>query len=105
MKVAVIGEYESPGYPSQLDTVRLMFPEETILDLGRHKAKTWDKLLAKKFQDIEDAHVVVNVCANFMDDNKVDVKIDLGEAQRKSRDMKQLTPDGRIVPFTENFKW
>lgn len=105
MKVAVIGEYESPDYSQKVKAVELLYPEDTILDLGRHTSKNWQKLLNLKFQDIENAHIVVNVCVNFTDDNKIDVKIDLGQAENRSKDMYQLTSEGKIVPFGKNFHW
>ena len=53
MKVAVIGDYESPEYKELLQRVKILKPEEEVLDLSRHQKSSWNKMLESRFSDIK----------------------------------------------------
>ncbi len=59
MKIAVIGDYASPGYKDLLLKVKIAFPEEEVMDLSRHDQTVWAKQLNARFTDISAASLVI----------------------------------------------
>ncbi|MEI7503357.1 MAG: hypothetical protein WCJ61_08725, partial [Paludibacter sp.] len=59
MNIAVIGDYESSNYQEFLKKIKIVKPEETILDLSRHPGHNWGKKLQARFEDISASHLVI----------------------------------------------
>lgn len=78
MKVAVIGDYQSPEYKELLQRVKILKPEEEVLDLSRHQKSSWSKMLEARFADINSSYQVI-ISDDW--DSHFDTKRDITHAQ------------------------
>jgi hypothetical protein len=97
MKIAVIGEYESPAYKDLLLRVKIIKPEEEVLDLSRHHNSCWSKMLESRFGDIRNAHLVV-ISVDWH--NHFDAKRDITYAQSLNKEC-FIDFHGQFLPFPE----
>ncbi len=97
MKIAVIGDYESPEYKELLQRVKILKPDEQVLDLSRHQKSSWSKMLESRFADIRNAQQVV-----ISDDweSHFDAKRDITQAQSLNKEC-FIDQGGRFLPFPE----
>lgn len=97
MKVAVIGDYESQEYKELLQRVRILKPEEEVLDLSRHQKSSWNKKLESRFSDIKNAHQIV-----ISDDwhDHLEAKRDITHAQSLNKEC-FIDQNGQFLPFPE----
>lgn len=95
MKIAVIGDYESPQYRDTLLKVAVIQPDETILDLSRHTKGIWSAKSKSRFTDIEDSSIVVVVPGW---DRSIDAKTDITYAQKLHKNCMSEV-DGKFIPF------
>ena len=95
MNIAVIGDYGSPQYHDLLMKVKIMQPDEHILDLSRHKNGDWSKLLHARFTDISNAHQVI-ICSDWH--NHFDAKRDITHAQSLHKEI-FIESDGKFFSF------
>lgn len=97
MKIAVIGDCESPAYKELLQRIRILMPEEEVLDLSRHQKSSWTRMLENRFADIKNAHQVV-----ISDDWDVhfDAKRDITHAQSLNKEC-FIDCKGQFLPFPE----
>lgn len=103
MKVAIVGEYGTPEYERNLAIVKLLMPEEQLVDIGKLSAKNWHKHIEKRTEAMDGCVMVINICENWKEEKHHDLQIDLSIADSQlHKDMKQLR-DGRLVPFAENY--
>jgi len=100
MRLAVIGDYESPTYQEFLERVKIIFPGEQVLDLSRHKAEIWKTLADARMQDIESAHTVI-ISRDWS--SHVDSRVDITRAQALKKEC-FIEIDGRFLPFPEYAK-
>jgi len=98
MRIAVIGDYESPGYKDLLQLVKIIFPEEDVIDLSRHQSGEWKKRSIARYLDIESAHRVM--IGNDWSDH-FDTKSDITNAQKLSKEI-FIEFNGRFLPFPQN---
>lgn len=97
MKVAVIGDYESPAYKELLQRVRILMPDEEVLDLSRHQKTSWNRRLENRFADIKNALQVI--ISDDWDDH-FDAKRDITHAQSLKKDC-FIDRNGQFLPFPE----
>lgn len=97
MDIAVIGDYDSPEYRDLLMKVKIMQPDENIIDLSRHKGGDWSKLLNARFTDIGNAHRVI-ICSNWR--NLFDAKRDITHAQSLHKEC-FIECDGKFLPLEQ----
>ena len=97
MNIAVIGDYNSPEYQDFLQKVKLVKPEETILDLSRHPGYNWGKKVQGRFEDISSSHLVI-IHPNFS--NNRDSKRDVTYAGERKRE-RMIYVDGAFRPYPE----
>jgi hypothetical protein len=97
IKIAVIGDYESPFYHDFVARIKMVKPEEDVLDLSKHKSGSWKKILDARFEDIFSSHLVV-IAANFR--TSLNARRDITYAQQIGREC-LIENDGRLLPFPE----
>jgi hypothetical protein len=97
MRIAVIGDYESPEYQDLLMRVQIVFPGETVLDLSRHGSVFWKKSKDERLKDIELAQIII-ICADW--DRLTDAKIDITRAQSLRKEC-FIDITGKFLPFPE----
>ncbi len=97
MKIAVIGDYESRAYKDLLQRVKIIKPEEDVIDLSRHQNGSWSKMMESRFGDIRSALLVV-----ISDDwhNHLDAKRDITYAQSLNKEC-FINHHGQFLPFPE----
>ena len=100
MNIAVIGDYESPFYPEFLKKIRLVKPEDTILDLTRHQGNNWGKKLAARWEDISSSYLVI-VHPDY--EKSLDSRRDLTYAMDRKREC-LIYVDGVFRPFAEHVR-
>lgn len=93
MRIAVIGDYESPDYKDLLLKVKVIMPDEYILDLSRHKG-TYMEMRDARWADIDSAHHVA-VCEHWME-KKSDVRRDIDKAKNSDKSM-LFFQDGKLT--------
>jgi len=98
MRIAVIGDYESPEYKELLQLVKIIFPEEVVLDLSRYQNGDWKKRSNARYVDIESAHQVM-ISNDWVD--HFDAKSDITNAQKLSKEI-FIEFNGRFLPFPQN---
>ncbi len=98
MIVVVIGDYESPEYLDLLQRVKILQPEESVLDLSLHHFPTWKQSMDARFADIESAHRVI-ICNDWR--KHFDVKRDITQAQLLNKEI-FIERDGQFLPFPEH---
>jgi len=97
MKIAVIGDYQSPEYTELLQRVRIIKSDEEVLDLSRHQKSSWNKMKESRFADIKNAHQVV-ISDNWHD--HLDAKRDITHAQSLNKEC-FIEHGGQFLPFPE----
>ena len=97
MNIAVIGDYESPAYKDMLLRVKILNPEEDVLDLSRHKTGGWKKMLEARFADIANAH---RIAISHDWHTHLDAKHDITHAQSLNKEC-FIERDGQFLPFPE----
>ena len=95
MNIALLADYDSAEYQLLYDKVKNLFPEETVLDLSRHRGSDWKKRDQARVRDIEDAHLVF-VCNDWQ--INTDIRHDLREAQCRKKDI-VIEYERGYVPF------
>ena len=97
MKIAVIGDYQSPEYQILLQRVRIIKSDEEVLDLSRHQKSSWNKMLEYRFADIKSAHQIV-----ISDDwhDHLEAKRDITHAQCLNKEC-FIEHGGQFLPFPE----
>jgi hypothetical protein len=97
MKIAVIGDYQSPEYKELFQRVTILKPDEEVLDLSRHQKGSWNKLLENRFADIKNAHQIV-ISDNWHD--HLEAKRDITHAQSLNKEC-FIEHGGQFLPFPE----
>jgi len=59
MRVAVIGDYETPGYKELLQSVSFVMAEDEVLDLSRHESTDHKERQTARWDDIENSRMVI----------------------------------------------
>jgi hypothetical protein len=97
MKVAVIGDYESPEYQVWLQRVRILKSDEEVLDLSRYQKSSGNKMKEYRFADIKSAHQIV-----ISDDghDHLEAKRDITHAQWLNKEC-FIEHGGQFLPFPE----
>ena len=97
MKVAVIGDYESPEYQVLLQRVRIIKADEEVLDLSRHQKSSWNKMKEYRFADIKNAHQIV-ISDDWHDHLEAKRDITLAQSLNKECFIEHI---GQFLPFPE----
>ena len=97
MKIAVIGDYESSTYKDIVQRVKILNPEEDVLDLSKHKTGGWKKMLESRFKDIGNAQ---QIAISHDWHNHLDAKRDITHAQSLNKEC-FIERDGQFRPFPE----
>lgn len=97
MNISAIGDYSSPNYQDFLKKVKMVKPEETILDLSRHPGYNWGKKCQARFDDISSSHLVV-IHPDYK--NNLDSRRDVTYAMDKKKEC-MIYVDGVFRPFSE----
>ena len=97
MNIALIGDYASPNYQEFLKKIKMVKPEEIILDLSRHPGYNWGKKLKARFEDISASHMVI-IHPDYRD--SIDSRRDVTYAMDKKREC-MIYVDGVFRPFAE----
>jgi hypothetical protein len=97
MIIVVIGNYVSPEYHDLLMKVKIMQPEEQVMDLSRHKNSDWSKQLQARFTDIGNAHMVI-ISSDWR--LHFDAKRDITHAQSLHKEC-FVECDGRFLPLDQ----
>lgn len=100
MNIAVIGDYESPGYQSFIEKIKLLKPEDNVLDLSRHPGYNWGIKCKARFDDISESHLVI-IHPNY--ENQLDSRRDASYAMERKREC-LIYLDGVFHPFPEYAK-
>jgi hypothetical protein len=98
MIIAVIGDYESPKYKDLLLKIKVLQPEETIIDLSRHRNGDWGKLKHARFTDISNADTVV-AGSDWQD--HFESRHDIHHAQSLHKDL-LIECDGKFFPLSQS---
>ena len=99
MKLAVIGDYESPSYQELLERVKIIFQGETIIDLSACKG-SWKQKSDDRIDLIGLSHRVI-ICKEW--DVLTDVKKDITAAQALGKEC-LIDIGGQFLPFPEYAK-
>ena len=99
MKLAVIGDYESPSYLELLERVKIIFQGETVLDLSAFPG-SWKQKSDARIDTIGRSHMVI-----ISQDWSVltDAKKDITCAQALKIEC-YVDVDGKFLPFPEYAK-
>lgn len=93
MKIAVIGDYTSPGYKVLFGKAKLWFMDDETLDLSRHDGNNWKLNDEKRIADIKEAHLII-VCNDWKE--RVDVLHDLTAAMSLNKEIMMDCKEGFI---------
>lgn len=96
MRIAVIGDYKSPGYIDLLMKVTIFIEDVFVLDLSKHNTGSWTDMRDARWADIESAHQVI-VCNDWLDQN-IDVKVDIQKARCLGKEL-LVFYDGYLIPL------
>lgn len=96
MIVSLIADYESADYRLLLNKLRMLFENEHVLDLSRHKGNDWKKRDNARIDDIRNSHVVV-VSSDWQE--HADVRHDLDQAQKLKKEVHVYVND-KLIPFS-----
>jgi hypothetical protein len=97
MRIAVIGDYQSPEYKELLKRIKILKPDEQVLDLSGHQKSSRTKMPEARLVDIKNAHQIV-ISGDW--DNHPDAKSDITHAQSLGKEC-FIDRDGQFLPFPE----
>ena len=97
MRIAVIGDYQSPEYRELLRRIRILKSEEQVLDLSVHQKSSTTRMSEARLVDIKNAHQIV-ISGDW--DNHPNAKSDIAHAQSLGKEC-FIDRDGQILPFPE----
>jgi len=83
MKIAVIGEYDSPQYKHLLEIVSIAFPLDKALDLSIHTAGDFKTRQAARFEEIKSCHAFVY---DYKWEESTEIRQDITCAQKAGKD-------------------
>jgi len=95
MKIALIGDYLSIEYKSELGVLRSELRDDHIEDLGRHNTGNWKKDFDRRCADIDDSRqvIVLHDWSYYFD-----AKADITYSQKMKKEMFVLF-DGKLFPW------
>ena len=83
MKIAVIGDYNSPQYKTLLQIVKMHFPDDNVLDLSVHQNADYKKREKARQVEIKTSHLFV---FDSKWDESVEIRQDITFAQQSGKD-------------------
>jgi len=83
MKIAVIGDYNSPQYKTLLQIVKMHFPGDNVLDLSVYQNADYKKREKARQAQIKDSHLFV---FDSKWDESVEIRQDITFAQQSGKD-------------------
>ena len=83
MKIAVIGDYNSPQYQTLLQIVKMHFPGDTIVDLSVHQNADYKKREKARQVEIKASHLFI---FDSKWDESVEIRQDITFAQQSGKD-------------------
>lgn len=95
MKIAVIGDYNSPQYKTLLQIVKMHFPGDNVLDLSVHQNADYKKREKARQVEIKDSHLFV---FDSKWDESVEIRQDITFAQQSGKDS-YLYSAGQFLSF------
>ena len=95
MRIAVIGDYNSPQYQTLRQIVRVYFPGDTIIDLSVHQSADYKKREKARHVEIKTSHIFV---FDSMWDESVEIRQDITYAQQEGKDG-YLYKAGQLLRF------
>lgn len=97
MIIAVIGDYGSQEYSELVGRIRMVKPEEIVIDLSKHNSGSWIKDMRSRFRDIGNSHQLV-ISRHWQD--YLEAKRDITHALSLHKEC-FIERDGQFLPFPQ----